>query len=350
LVRPSPTFTDPPAFPHRFFPAISHDDAVMPKWLKWSVFLACVLLIGVLAATLTRETEPSYQGRSLSKWLSADDQADAGTAPAKEAAAAIRQIGTNALPYLLECVRYETPKTGIRPAVANLLRLMPRALRSRALTSWALDERGASRARSGIMAFAILREDQARPAIPELARLLSDPRSTNISRSIIVALAFAGEDAIPALSAYLATTNAVYRLDLVHACGAAAMFRTNMVPPLVEWLGHADPEARAAVAFQLGFLVPFTTQPQMVINALIDCLRANSDPSVRVAAIDAIAKYAEDARAAVPSLLEMVGQPDRQVREAATNALMEIAPEALTNSPPAPGQLTVPTPGTGFDE
>jgi hypothetical protein len=307
----------------------------MPNWVKWSAVLAVVLLIGVLAAFVTREKEPAYQGRSLSEWLSAYDQANA-TAPAKEAEAAIQQIGTNALPCLLECVRYERPKRGIRPALAHLLRVMPHAFRRQALVEWAYDERGASRAGRGIMAFAILREDQARPAIPELARLLSDPRSTNISRSIVVALAFAGEDAIPALSAYLANTNAAHRLHVVFACGSAAMFRTNMVPPLVEWLGHTDPEVRAAVAFQLGQLAPFTTQPQMVINALIGCLRANSDPSVRVAAIDAIAKYAdaEDAQATVPSLLEMAGQPDLEVRAAATSALAEIAPQTLTNAPP----------------
>ncbi len=324
----------------------------MPNWGKWALLLACVVVACVLVVRLTRDNEPSYQGRSLSEWLSAYEKADTGTALAKEAPAAIQQIGTNALPCLLEWIRYERPKKGIRPALARLLRLMPQALRSDALTSWAYDERGASRARSGIRGFMILRDDQTRPAIPELARLLSDPRSTDFSRSIIVALAFAGEDAIPALSAYMANTNAAQRLHVVWACGLAAIVRTNMVPPLVEWLGHTDPKVRAAAAFALGQLAYSATPPQMAINALIGCLRANSDPSVRVAAIDAIAKYAdaEDVQAAVPSLLEMIGQPDLQVRAAATRALSEIAPQALTNAPPAPGLLTVPTPGTGAHE
>jgi hypothetical protein len=305
----------------------------MPNWVKWSAILAVVLLIGVLAATLTRETEPSYQGRTLSEWLLAYGPAGSGTAPKKEAEAAIRQIGTYALPCLLEWICYETPKTGIRPAVANLLRLMPQALRIHVLMNWANDERRLSRADGALWGFGVLR-DEARPAIPELARLLTDPRSTNATRKVIFALAFIGKEAIPVFSDYLANTNSPHRLDVVHACQGVALYASDMVPPLVQWLGHVDPKIRVESAHALRFLASHNRTPDLVIQGLTDCLRTNTDPRFRVVSMEALGQYGHDAVAAVPLLMEMIGQPDLQVRAAAAKALSEIAPEALTNAPP----------------
>lgn len=62
---------------------------------------------------LRRGNEPSYHGRSLSKWLITyyerdrpHDDADRGQALL--AAGAIRAIGTNAVPLLLDWIRNET--------------------------------------------------------------------------------------------------------------------------------------------------------------------------------------------------------------------------------------------------
>src|SRR3954454_21898924 len=72
-----------------------------------------VPVAGLVAAVMTTavvggDREPSYNGHSLSEWLHA---ARAGyhsaPAPSAEAPAAIRQIGTNALPTLLKWTSYQ---------------------------------------------------------------------------------------------------------------------------------------------------------------------------------------------------------------------------------------------------
>src|SRR6516225_1913988 len=74
-----------------------------------SICLAAVL---VLTAYLVRDSEPYYQGRSLSEWgdryWENVNGTDAGSLlGAKEARDAIRAIGPKALPILLRRFRYE---------------------------------------------------------------------------------------------------------------------------------------------------------------------------------------------------------------------------------------------------
>ena len=58
-------------------------------------------VVGLVAALALRPAEPRYGGRALSQWVrrpAGDTQGDA-----------IRQIGTNAVPFLLEWMQYERP-------------------------------------------------------------------------------------------------------------------------------------------------------------------------------------------------------------------------------------------------
>src|SRR6266478_9213400 len=77
-----------------------------------------ILLIGIpvaamaimgLVMVLTPEREPEYGGKKLSEWATELGRSD-GTPEARAAAAAVKQMGTNTLPYLREWVGYEPPK------------------------------------------------------------------------------------------------------------------------------------------------------------------------------------------------------------------------------------------------
>jgi hypothetical protein len=74
----------------------------MKHWHKSSLFLAGAVVAGVALVYVGRDHEPSYRDRSLSDWLAAltDHSPDGDPEKAEEA---IRQIGTNAIPFL---VRY----------------------------------------------------------------------------------------------------------------------------------------------------------------------------------------------------------------------------------------------------
>jgi hypothetical protein len=77
------------------------------------ILLAC-LMAGVVAFIVwPGEREPEYQGKKLSEWLTLYSQTFSDESGRKEAhasaAQAVRHIGTNAIPYLLKWIRYETP-------------------------------------------------------------------------------------------------------------------------------------------------------------------------------------------------------------------------------------------------
>jgi hypothetical protein len=67
---------------------------------------ACVV-VGVAFVVWPRERQPEYQGKKLSEWLLECSAPSPSTRV--EARKAVKEIGTNAVPWLLEWLRYEEP-------------------------------------------------------------------------------------------------------------------------------------------------------------------------------------------------------------------------------------------------
>jgi hypothetical protein len=81
--------------------------------VNWRRFFLWALVLGgvVVGACLAlRQPQPEYRGRSLSQWLTRYGRSGDDELRRREAADAVRQIGTNAIPYLVENIRYETPE------------------------------------------------------------------------------------------------------------------------------------------------------------------------------------------------------------------------------------------------
>src|SRR5437660_11441199 len=78
---------------------------------KRGVYLIVAILVvaGVLVAVFNREREPEYGGKRLSEWVEQYADHSDSLGQKAEAADAIRHIGTNAVPYLIEWLQYETP-------------------------------------------------------------------------------------------------------------------------------------------------------------------------------------------------------------------------------------------------
>src|SRR5262245_53725289 len=124
-----------------------------------------LVLIGVLVALVTSNREPEYEGRKLSEWVV---RVWAPEPEVNGAENAIRHIGTNAIPFLLKWIQYEPSLRRIKwleeadEFVSRYTGLWT-AVKKRIIAVRAID------------AFRAL-GPAARAAIPELIRLLNDPK------------------------------------------------------------------------------------------------------------------------------------------------------------------------------
>ena len=193
----------------------------------------------------------------------------------------------------------------------------------------------AMRAYAAAKAFALF-PDQTQLVIPPLSKLMNDPRSPVASYNAVIALAYIGRDAIPVLSAQLANTNAPNRRRVALMCALIPVLATNVdsiLPELIRCLEDQDPHVRNQAAKSLTRNAErYQLQPDIVIPALTNYLRPGLPLAMRCSAIYGLINYGNQARAAVPLLLQMTADPDNTIRNLATNALLKIAPETITNS------------------
>ena len=294
------------------------------------ILLACGLAVG-LYALLSGLREPSYQGKSLSQWVA--DLDPQGRPESAKAAEAVRHMGTNAIPYLLEWMRYIQP-----PGKAKCLDAFDNAAywlqeRLGAKGDWGLVDHRLMKAEEVTLAFRVLGEG-ATNAVVELTRILNKPESSRErfapSGRAAYALAHLGPLGLPPLVAALASTNARVR---AHVAWSLRFLGTNALVAVPQLLGRlADSDSR--VARQAAeTLAEMKADPPVVIPAMQAYL-IDPDPDRRATAALGLAGYGSLARSAVPSLLKARKDRIGTVQTCAEQALLRIAPEALTNAPP----------------
>jgi len=305
------------------------------------LLLLCVLVAALVARSLPGKGEPSYQGRSLSQWLKVYTLAGQRQLPWEQrapAAVAIRSLGPNHLPLLLQWVRYEPARgpgrevgvmegvtySGFMPAWQTKV---PSVLKP--LFSWWSQQRPLKDDEAALAAFHIL-GPAASAAIPELEHVALATNHPYASRTAVVALARIGKASLPSLLTVLATTNAP-NLDRVMEClGNYPDLATNAhaaVPLLVRHL--KNPDVRGLAVTTLGKLA---LEPGIAVPALMGYV-TNSNDWLRGQSLVALGRFGSEARSAVPALNAALQDANPSVRNDATNALQSIAPETLPNPP-----------------
>jgi len=135
------------------------------------LLLAVAVLVAVIAFAVFLDREPEYGGKKLSEWVETYDYDyriwHFDRNEPHKADEPIRQIGTNAVPYLLRWMGYETPRwerklwRALKPVVPSLINAWERSEEQK--------QRGASCSVCALMALG----PRANGAVGPLAKIAS---------------------------------------------------------------------------------------------------------------------------------------------------------------------------------
>jgi HEAT repeat protein len=293
---------------------------------KFHIF-AVILLIALLAAgvsNLLEPREPSYHGRTLSSWLDGMD-ADPNPEDGPEEAA-IREIGTNALPNLLKWIpsHDSSLKTGWINFVnqQDWLPLHPTFARSRSEYAAA--------------AFQVLGPAGA-PAVPGLTVLLHhhDPQVRADAALCLGEIEGGATTALPELGRALTDTDDDVRRQAAWALGNIHENAAEIIPLLLHELPGNPPEVQYAIVYALG---QFGPEAREAVPALVRLVAGNpdkkaADDDVRSTAAYALGEIGEDGSTVVPVLIAALNDPDFNIRSQAVEALGKFGEEAQAAIP-----------------
>jgi len=200
------------------------------------------VLLGVAALVFSgsREREPVFRGRTLSQWVR--------KFPDSDARKAMQDIGTNALPCLLDWVRYETPPwkqrlyAAVNPALSSLN------------PQWSLYDEKQLRPINAAFVFGMLGPEAA-PVIPELTQMLNAPSPVGLADRAVDVLAVLGDLGLPPLLEVLTNKNGQALAPHIAICFGRGI--SNGVPQyLHELLNSGDFKVRNAATNALRHLDP----------------------------------------------------------------------------------------------
>lgn len=287
------------------------------KIILGAVIVAIAVFVGCLIFPTRGRIEPVYQGKTLTQWLKRLDDGEAfgisshalpsPTTRQMEAAEAIRAIGTNALPFLMEDIHATPAWDSFRFKLQDSVRKVAgRSSRLSDLLQGLIgditeEDRVRWRASQGLAALGPL----ARSEVPELKRLLFTNYFHSSIKEAAYALATVGPEGIEIL------TNAPRRDEWSGMCAIWALGQhpaagTNVIPFLMSLTTSAS-EGTACGAIQV--LGLYHTQGEQVVPVLMAAL-TNANPAVRRDAAWALGHFGPQAARAIPLIEPLTNSPD----------------------------------------
>jgi HEAT repeat protein len=247
----------------------------------------------------------------LSAWLK--DMENWSDGKDKAASVAFREMGTNAIPALLNIFR-----SGSSP----IEKMISRINRKQSLVDFPIgpsapQSLAASRALYAMGA-------NARSALPALTNLLFH---TNALMGTI-ALAGIGSEAVPTL--LMALTNQDSRIRLAAASGLG-WIRSDfdiVVPALIARFHDSNSMVHHSAVSSLGQL---HSEPELAVPALMSDL-SSPDVLLRSAALISLSRFKDKAKPSVPMIENALKDNDQTVQKIAAVALKRIDPEAASKA------------------
>jgi hypothetical protein len=263
-----------------------------------------VLLLGWLGLWILLQREPSYNGKRLSDWAQQFGANNWSTnrAAAEEAKIAIQRIGTNGIPFFLDCMRK-------RDSIlkAKLRKTFPRKWHDKLH----LEEHSGDIRRVGSHGIAALGTNAALalPSLLQCATNHPDEDGRYIAVFAIRTLGPAAEPAVPFLIQCLTNSVNIIRDDAALALGYSRLSHEITIPALVRYVHFAK---KSSSSFELRD------------------------------AVESLARFSPNV--VFPFLLPMLDDPSPSLREYVTNAIASLeagAADATTTLGIADGHFTI---------
>ncbi len=274
---------------------------------------------------------PQYHGKSLSYWLSLIDDRERNddltwepwqyrgelSSSNSQAAEAIRQMGTNSLPYLIAALSRRDPALKLK--IIGLLNKQ----------SWVAFHipLASEEQRAAALALHVL-GPMAKPVIPQLKKILDETKTFDPGKQVALALAGIGPEGWIVLT-QAATNSYLWEADCaIWALGSHRAAVAGTVPALLRNLTNTLSQTGPLAAWALGEI---GANHEQVVPVLMIALNFPA-VDVRWSAAEALGKFGTNALAAVPALLHALQDTDAQVRNNSKDALKKIDPEAAAKA------------------
>jgi HEAT repeat protein len=265
----------------------------------------------ILVRQALRGREPEFEGKPLTHWLQLYRGHEANPGLAEAASKAVRSIGTNAVPALLEMLRdTESP-------AASKLRALAIKLRLADAYSTPAEERN----HLGYCGFKIL-GPAARSAVPALIGIFQANFSFWSQMTAAHSLAAVGPTPQALHALFQATTNSVagFRLSAIAALDEIPVPAADVLPALEAGVGDPDYQVSALAISALAHRGPDAAQ---AVPALVQATSTNASWRLRRAACAALGKIRSLPEQSVPALKAALSDPSPDVRNAAREGLAE---------------------------
>jgi hypothetical protein len=294
--------------------------------------LLFLLLVSATVSVLRpAKPQPTYQGKPIAHWMFTFwNPYGYGVHAKEDARQALKAIGTNALPFFVQWISETPGRSRFRDVLQTYSYRLPLLSQWDTFQRWLStvpeNEAAMNYSLAAVDAFAVLGVE-ASAAIPDLAKIAHASYETRSAQHAIRALANIGPPALPSVTAVASDSSAACRC---YAITALEDFGTNAIPAIPLLLNClTNPLLTVSAAETIQHL---KLEPRSCVPALLQLVNT-PDENNQICAIRALGAFGKEAVTAAPAINSLLGSSSFFVRGTARKALLQIAPELLTNTP-----------------
>lgn len=280
-------------------------------------FTAASAVIGIVASS--RQSEPSENGRCLSDWLLlyGRDRLSHRDLAKDADAAAVRRIGSNAIPCLLKWMQYTPPewKKWLQHQI------MPRLP---AMANHFFADTREAKAEASVEGFRIL-GPLGIAAVPRLSTLMNNPQSAKLRQRAMEALTGVGKEGVLTLANSIQDQTTIDWESVVNQLTVANEENADFTLALPVLLRSRKSSNEVVAERAERIILRFANFNAGGFSVQLADMLRDSDLEVQISALEVLAQMGHGASQVFDRVAPMTSDSDILVRQAATNTLKAIS-------------------------